>query len=195
MTLMPYPKLRKAVAWAFQLHDGQWRDGDHPLPYITHPIEVMANLRYIGGVQEEEDLCAAVLHDTIEMNLTSENEIKQRFNQTVADLVVEMTRTEPTIQQLQGLDKNQIWCLRAKMLVEEIKKMSTRCQRIKLADRLSNLKGAYQTKKNQKLQRYLWQTQRILDVIKKQTCPKLWNAIHEELPKQKISDPCQEKNK
>ncbi len=167
----------EAIETATKLHAGQFRDGENPLPYITHPIEVLLNLRYIGQVSDEEMLCAALMHDTVEAGTTSSDQLAAKFGSQVGALVNELTRREPTSDEIEGLSKGQIWQLRAEMLIDEIGKMSPDAQVIKLADRLANLKEAFRTKKGAKLDRYLWQTKKILETIPRKRNKFLWDAI------------------
>jgi len=173
--------LQRAIELAVQFHSGQMREGDQPLPYITHPLEVLLNLRFVGRVTDEEMLCAAVLHDTVEAAIIDLDTIQREFGTRVRDLVQELTREEPKPSALVGLRKKEIWRLRAEMLIDEIAKMSSDAQQIKLADRLANLRDAYRTKSGSKLERYKWQTQRILEVVPRASNKKLWDAIRGEL--------------
>jgi (p)ppGpp synthase/HD superfamily hydrolase len=173
--------LSRAVFWAAELHRDQWRDGETPLPYITHPLEVLALLRHVGQVTDMDMLCAAALHDAIEETHVTREEIAATISVGTADLVQELTRYEPSASETKSLSKSEIWNLRSKFLLEEIKTMSPRAQQIKLADRLSNLRGALQTKKGEKLKRYATQTERILQIVPESVNPALWQAIQEEL--------------
>ena len=56
-------KVDDAMVFAAKAHEGQFRKGTRR-PYIVHPIEV-ADI--VSGMTKDEDvICAAVLHDTIE---------------------------------------------------------------------------------------------------------------------------------
>ena len=173
--------LQDAIHLACQAHLGDWREGEAPLPYVTHPVEVMMNLRFVGGVTDVDLLVAAVLHDTVECGQLKLDQIESKFGSRVRALVAEVTREEPTAEAVKGLTKDQIWELRAEMLLQEIKKMSPDAQRIKLADRLANVRDAKRTKSPRKLRRYLSQTEKILDAIPRKTNKPLWDAIGEEL--------------
>ncbi len=173
--------LQEAVKWAAELHAGQWRDGDDPLPYITHPLEVLTMLRFVGGVTDVELLCAAALHDTVEECDITIKDVERRLGKRVASLLKEVTREEPTTERTKGLSSDEIWVLRSGMLLDEIKKMSRDAQQIKLADRLSNVRGALQTKKGKKLKRYMEQSEEILKIVKRDVNPGLWDAIKSEL--------------
>jgi len=166
-----------AIEFAAKAHRGQIRDGANPLPYITHPVEVLVNLRYLGGVTDEAMLCAAALHDVVEETSVRFEAIEERFGPRVRELVQELTRREPTPAETKGMTKDQIWELRSGMLLAEIAKMSPDAQAIKLADRYSNLSEARRTKAGKKLARYNDQTTKILKIVPKKINPGLWEAI------------------
>lgn len=138
-------------------------------------------LRYIGGITDEQLLCVAVLHDLLEETEVDAATIETLFGLRTKDLVVELTRKEPTAEQVKGLSKDEIWQLRAGMLLAEISKMSADAQAVKLADRLSNIREAKRTKTGEKLKRYVRQTKKILEIIPKTVNPSLWKAIEVEI--------------
>lgn len=147
------------------------------MPYICHVLEVVSNLRYVGGIEDEEMLCAAALHDSIEQSGVSLKKIEDKFGIQVAKLVEEMTRQEPTEAETAGMTELEIWQLRSNMLLDEVRKMSPEAQQIKLADRLSNTNQALHTKSGDKLNRHLSQTEEILKIIPPKVNPSLWDAI------------------
>lgn len=176
-----YERVQNAIEWAAGWHRGQIRDGEQALPYVTHPIEVLSYLRHVGEVTDEDLLCTAVLHDLLEETAAPVEEIEAKFGPRVKALVEELTRREPTEHETEGLTKDEIWKLRAGMLVDEVFEMSEDAQRVKLADRLANVREAKRTKTPKKLARYLDQTREILRVVPKKVNPKLWKAIEDEL--------------
>ena len=169
--------LHEAVLWAAQLHAGQDRDGDPAVPYLSHPLEVMNILR-LGGVKNYDTLTAAVLHDVVEETETAFKDIEMRFGKTTAALVAELTRTEPTETEVQGLTAKQKYDLRSELLLDDVRRMSRAAQSVKLADRLSNLRAALVVRKGEKLDRYLVQSRKILDIIARDTAPKIWDEIN-----------------
>jgi (p)ppGpp synthase/HD superfamily hydrolase len=181
---MTYKRLDKAIQLAAKWHAGEERDGENPLPYITHPMEVLVNLRYVGGVTDEDMLCAAALHDVLEESDATPEEIAAAVGARVRDLVQELTRREPTKKETAGLTKEEVWQLRADMLLTEIARMSHAAQAVKLADRLSNVREGKRTKLGQKLERYLAHTYLILETVPREVNPALWDAIQAELPAQ-----------
>lgn len=172
-------KVDEAIRWAADLHSGQVRDGESALPYITHPIEVLIRLRWVGEVTEQDMLCAAVLHDTIEECGINPEEIEQRFGRRVRQLVEELTRQEPTEIEIANRDADEIYDLRSKMLLDGIAQMCPDAMAIKLSDRLSNLEEAVRVRAFKKLRRYVRQTDAILKTIPRSANEKLWRAVRE----------------
>lgn len=175
-------RLILAVEMAFKAHEGAMLEGEAPVPYIAHPIEVLMNLRYVGEVIDPDMLCAAALHDTVEAEGVTLDQIERELGGNVRALVAELTRKEPDPQQIANMSKDEVWQMRADMLVEEISKMSDAAQQIKLADRLANVRAAHRLKTGKKLRRYLAQTKQILQVIPRNRNRALWDAIKSELP-------------
>ncbi len=158
-------------------HFGEFRDGAAPLPYACHPVEVAGLLRAVGGVTEVDWLCAAFMHDVLEETMTTAEELSARFGPEVAGLVVELTRREPSVDEIAGLSKAEVWELRSGILLREIREMGRAAQTVKLADRLSNVREAKRTKSPEKLARYLRQTAEILAIIPREVNPGLWDAV------------------
>jgi len=186
MPEVAYPRLHKAVRWACKLHKDQDRDGEGALPYITHVMEVVSNLRYVGGIVDEDLLIVAALHDVIEQTGLAPEKIEKKFGRRVRMLVVELTREEPSAERTHGMRADKIWLMRSNILLGEIGRMSPAAQKVKLADRLSNIRNARATKIDGKLQRTIKQTEEILRLIPRRRNPGLWNAIRAELDAEQI---------
>lgn len=181
---MPKPSLsllQDAIRFAAKQHRGQDRDGPAALPYITHPIDVMNRLRYEAGVEDSEILAVGVLHDVVEECDISFEELSFRFGERVSGLVRELTRSEPTPAEIEGLEEAQIVELRSQMLLSDITKMSPEAQLVKLADRASNLNASLKTRSGEKRARYTRQSYLILETIPREASPALWDAIQEML--------------
>ena len=127
---------------------------------------------------DEDLLCAAVLHDVLEETGADPTAIELEFGSRVRSLVEELTRTEPSADRVDGMTKDEVWQLRADMLLEEVSKMSAEAQIVKLADRLANLSDAHRTKRGEKLARYERQSKRILAVVPRVRNEALWDAIN-----------------
>jgi (p)ppGpp synthase/HD superfamily hydrolase len=126
-------------------------------------------------------LVAALLHDSLEENATTTEELESRFGKRATYFVVQMTRREPDPATAQALSKQDLAVLRDNMLLEDIAAMDPEAWPIKLADRLSNLIQAKRLKSGKKLRRYLGHTENILKIIPKSANPGLWKAIRDEL--------------
>lgn len=170
-------RFHAALEFAVRAHAGQDREGDVAPPYVCHPVEVMLNLRYTGGVADEDLLIVALLHDTLEETPTTPAGVEVAFGPRVGALVRELTRHEPSSVEIEGLKRNEIWKLRSGMLLTEIEKMSPDAQVVKLADRLSNVREARIAKSPEKFERYLGQTQKMLKIIPRERNPGLWDAV------------------
>jgi guanosine-3',5'-bis(diphosphate) 3'-pyrophosphohydrolase len=156
--------LEEAVAFAVKHHTGLFDDSVDPVPYATHPMEVMRILRYLGGVTDPAMLCAAALHDTVERSGADPKKVRKKFGMEVAMFVEELTRSEPSEDKAAKLSKSKLHQLRFDMLLQDVREMSPRAKVIKLADRISNLRSSAATKSG-KLPQYLEETRLILDAI------------------------------
>ena len=81
----------KATEFAANKHRGQFRKGNLNTPYINHPIKV-AYILERAGINDEEVLAAAILHDVIEDTDVTYSDIKNIFNERVADVVLEVSK-------------------------------------------------------------------------------------------------------
>lgn len=78
----------KAIIFATKKHSGQLRKYGN-IPYILHPLEVAA---IIGTMTDDEDvICAGLLHDTIEDTDTTPEEIREEFGSRIYALVCSET--------------------------------------------------------------------------------------------------------
>lgn len=116
-----------AIEFATKAHEGQFRKGTRR-PYIVHPIEVADIVSRM--TKDEEVICAAVLHDTIEdcRGITWDI-LKLRFGDRVADLVAQESE-----------DKTLSWEERKGATIRHLEKASPEVQMIGLADKLSNMR-------------------------------------------------------
>ena len=81
-------KFEAALQFAAVSHEGQFRKGNRA-PYVSHPMAVAALALECGAT--EEQAIAALLHDVIEDCDVPAEEIKARFGETVAELVLACT--------------------------------------------------------------------------------------------------------
>ena len=78
----------KALEFASIKHESQLDDQGRPY-FFAHIIQVYGLLKDV--TDDEEILCAGILHDSIEDTDTSYDELVREFNKEIADLVLELT--------------------------------------------------------------------------------------------------------
>ena len=119
--------VEKAIAFATQAHEGQFRKGT-TRPFIVHPLEVGQIVATM--TDDEEIISAAFLHDTIEdcENVTREL-IAREFSERVASLVAQESE-----------DKSKTWMERKGTTIERLKSAPWEVRMIALGDKLSNMR-------------------------------------------------------
>ena len=78
----------KALEFASIKHESQLDDQGRPY-FFAHIIQVYGLLKDV--TDDEEILCAGILHDVLEDTETSYDELIREFNKEIADLVLELT--------------------------------------------------------------------------------------------------------
>ena len=122
----PYPAIANAVEFAARAHDGIRRE-DRGDAYFIHLAEVAA----MCAALEPFDpvlVAACYLHDTVEDTDVTEADIRVRFGDAVADLVMDVT--DPP--DLKGK-------ARRERQVTHTAEAGPRVKRLKLADKTSNV--------------------------------------------------------
>lgn len=123
--------VKEAYRFSDQAHLGQFRTSGSP--YITHPIAVAEICA--GWKLDADALCAALLHDVMEDQGITKQELLERFGNDVADMVDGLSK-------LDRLD----FATKAQQQAESFRKMLLAMARdirvilIKLADRLHNMR-------------------------------------------------------
>lgn len=115
----------KIIKYATKKHEGQKRKNSRADDYIVHPLEVK-DILLNNGVIDYNTLAAAVLHDTIEDTDATYLEIKEKFGQDIADIVLEVTD-----------DKSLPKKVRKELQASKIAGKSFSARMIKIADKLS----------------------------------------------------------
>ena len=121
--------LRAADA-AARWHVNQRRKGAAQEPYITHLLEVAMLVAEATAGADPNLIVAALLHDTIEDQGVTREEIAAQFNDDVADLVVEVTD-----------DKKLPKAERKQLQIKHAPKLTPRAKILKFADKISNLRS------------------------------------------------------
>jgi len=78
----------KALEFASIKHESQLDDQGRPY-FFAHIIQVYGLLKDV--TDDEEILCAGILHDTLEDTDTTYDELVHEFTKEIADLVLELT--------------------------------------------------------------------------------------------------------
>ena len=123
------PKITQARDFAKKKHAGQLRKNDST-PYFSHLKDVVKNLKKMK-IKDEDTICAGWLHDTIEDTDTDFDAIRERFGQTIAKIVVSVTKDS-------RLAKKQQEAKYAK----DLRSSNTRAKLVKIADILANINDA-----------------------------------------------------
>lgn len=124
---VPEDMIDKAIEFAVRAHRGQVRKGSRR-PYIVHPIDVGDIVCTL--TEDEEVICAAYLHDTIEDCAgVTEAVIAAEFSERVAKLVAQESE-----------DKSKTWMERKSHAIQHIATAEPDVQKIALADKLSNIR-------------------------------------------------------
>ncbi|MCL2865580.1 MAG: HD domain-containing protein [Lachnospiraceae bacterium] len=119
--------IEKAVAFATKAHEGQLRKGTAK-PYIVHPLEVCEIVKTMTS--DEDIVCAALLHDTIEdCPDVTEKILKEQFGERVARIVA-----------CESEDKSKLWYERKSHTIEYLKTAPREVQMVALGDKLSNIR-------------------------------------------------------
>jgi (p)ppGpp synthase/HD superfamily hydrolase len=109
--------------------------------YDVHFLEVVSNLKLYGASFEE--IIAGYLHDTIEDTATTSEEIEQKFNKEIAD-IVSLLSDKP------GKNRTERH-LNTYYLIRQNKKATM----VKLCDRLANMKQCLRSQDKKKSQMYV----------------------------------------
>jgi len=140
-------KIREALIVAELCHKGQKRD--EGTPYILHPMRVGLILLNELGITNTEPIIIALLHDVMEDSDITEAEIEARFGAEVVHAV--KTLTKPKNDDMPKEERNRRY-------MENLAKADRVIQRIKLSDRLDNVRGLHRSPDVSKRREYWRET-------------------------------------
>jgi guanosine-3',5'-bis(diphosphate) 3'-pyrophosphohydrolase len=120
-------KLLEAISFSARKHEGQKRK-DGITPYAAHPFRVAMLLATALGVDDEEVLAAAVLHDAIEDTTADFDEVLELFGERVAGFVAVLSK-----------DKRLPEDERERAYLERLAGAPVEAKLVKLGDTLDNL--------------------------------------------------------
>lgn len=120
--------INKAIVFATKAHSGQFRKGSNT-PYILHPLEAGI---IVSQIKNDEDLiCAAILHDVIEDTDITFEMVKEEFSERISDIVLSESE-----------DKSKSWKERKAYTLELLaKEKNEDIGIVALADKLSNMRS------------------------------------------------------
>lgn len=148
-------KLSEAICFATEAFDGKYRKGEKKAA-VFHSFEAASIVQTI--CDDEEVVCAAVLHDTVEDTGVTISEIEEKFGKRVAMLV--QSETEEKYPEKNPSDT---WLLRKQSTLETLKNSTDIGVRIMwLGDKLSNMRS--------------------LSRLKEQMGDNMWDIFHQKDP-------------
>lgn len=120
--------LNEAIAYAVVHHSEELRKGT-TMPYIVHPLEVMHILEVMTG--DKHLMAAGVLHDVVEDTDATIEDIRVKFGEDIAALVIGHTEQ----------NKEDSWGKRKKEALAHLAQADVREQMLVLADKLANMRA------------------------------------------------------
>jgi (p)ppGpp synthase/HD superfamily hydrolase len=123
-------QITRALDYAARKHVSQRRKGEAQEPYINHLAEVAYLLAEATGGDDSNLVTAGLLHDCIEDQGVTYDELVELFGDDVADLVRDVTD-----------DKTLLKAERKRLQVELAPHKSDRAKMLKIADKTSNLRA------------------------------------------------------
>lgn len=127
--------LNKAICFATNVHDGQFRKGTQ-IPYILHPLEAAS---IVGTMTTDDEVIAgAVLHDVVEDTETSVDQVRELFGNRVANLVASESEDKR-----ENLSAESTWKIRKQETLDHLKSASLDVKMITLGDKLSNIRAIH----------------------------------------------------
>jgi (p)ppGpp synthase/HD superfamily hydrolase len=123
----------EALRLAARAHRDQMRKTGG-VPYVTHPVHVSMILARYGF--SEEVLAAALLHDVVEDQDVTLDEIEEQFGAHVAEIVDVLTE-----QKLDGEGNRRPWEIRKREAVAHMRQASEEAAAVKVADTIHNARS------------------------------------------------------
>lgn len=128
-----------ALSIAWEAHKNQTRKGTD-IPYIVHPIEVAMIL--IDNGANDELISAGLLHDTLEDTDIRLSEIREKFGENVARLVLGASEPDKIEldEKLTNEQEKKSWKKRKKHTIKYLVQAPKDVKLVTCADKLSNIR-------------------------------------------------------
>src|SRR3954471_18908670 len=123
-------QVARALDYAAKKHVSQRRKGEAQEPYINHLAEVAHLLAEATGGKDANLVISGLLHDCIEDQGVTYEELVELFGVDVADLVRDVTD-----------DKTLLKAERKRLQIVDTPQKSARAKMLKIADKTSNLRA------------------------------------------------------
>lgn len=124
----------EAIRFAAKAHKDMVRKGNGQ-PYIFHPLEVLGLVSLM--TLDDEVLCAAILHDTVEDTDTTIKDIRENFGPRVAAMVANESEDKRG-----QVNKKETWYERKKETIDTVSRLEDEgAKMVCLADKVSNLRS------------------------------------------------------
>jgi len=124
----------QAFDFAYKAH-GQTSRKVSKIPYITHPLNVMIIL--LKNNASEELLAAALLHDVVEDEGVTYQELTENFGKEVCYLVEQVSEPLSLIQK--GSDRRNSWKARKEHTLTSLQTATYDVKMLSCADKLANI--------------------------------------------------------
>ncbi|MHA1947968.1 MAG: HD domain-containing protein [Candidatus Hodarchaeales archaeon] len=129
----------QAFDFAYRVHSRTTRKGT-TIPYITHPLNVMIIL--LRNNASEELLAAALLHDVVEDEEVTFQELTEIFGKKVCNLVREVS--EPLALIEKSMNRTETWRTRKEHTINSLQKATYEVKMLSCADKLANVSDMLQ---------------------------------------------------
>lgn len=132
------PLIKKALYFAAEKHDGQYRKGGR-VPYIVHPVHLAFDIQKY--TKDEKIIAAAILHDVLEDCPSVSLAILQKeFGKYIAQIVDEVSLYEPK--------KYKDWKEKKEVYLEKINHASKDALLIVAVDKIHNMQAYFNMLQN-----------------------------------------------
>jgi (p)ppGpp synthase/HD superfamily hydrolase len=145
--------LQRAIAIATELHEGQTRKGtDPPIPYITHPLEVMELVRAHGGSEIEQ--AGAVCHDVAED--AGGHQVLERLHRELGKEVADIVAGCSDSLEAVGVAKAP-WQERKDVYLKHLRAATPSTLLVSCADKLANARAIVRELRDERVGAAVWQ--------------------------------------